>query len=187
MTVPKKCLACVAVALTVISVSVISSNSVQARSPFQLDQPLPEPIAPPALTAPIAPHSAPLHHTYQAPRAIQHPAVQQPAIQHYSTYAPKTCCPPHHIRYVDHKSAQRMFCSCCPPQHVVLQVPNPCDCGCPIDVPVCLPPCCNLPPKVDMRKGLFGAGIAIYDWCCDYKVKIIVKHNGDVIVHSIGR
>ena len=96
-------------------------------------------------------------------------------------------CDQRKITYRKHHLMRRVCCDpCLPPMNVVLQVMDPCT-GCPIDVPVCVPGCCTGLPKVCGRKGLFGRPITEFDWCCGYRVKVVMKLNGDLIVHCYGR
>ena len=63
------------------------------------------------------------------------------------TPAPQPCCPQPCIRYID-RSCRKTCCGDCqPPVQTVLKVVNPVTC-CPVDVPVCLPACCEgCPPS----------------------------------------
>jgi len=71
-----------------------------------------------------------------------------------------------------------------PPIKVILAVVDPC-CCCKIEVPVCLPACCKGAPTKKCSKGLLGS-TTTYKWCCGYKVRIVVKKCGDLVVHSYG-
>jgi hypothetical protein len=62
-----------------------------------------------------------------------------------------------------------------------LCVTDPCTC-CKIDVPVCLPCCCEGEPTVCCRNGLFGRHIVRYDWCCGCSVQVTILRCGDVLV-----
>jgi hypothetical protein len=68
---------------------------------------------------------------------------------------------------------------------VVLQVVDPC-CCCYVEVPVCLPACCEAVPTVCSRHGLFGRRIVDYSWCCGYRIKIVFRRCGDLTVHCYG-
>jgi hypothetical protein len=69
---------------------------------------------------------------------------------------------------------------------MILDVKNPTCCTI-VQIPVCVPCCCTDVPKVSAHCGLFGRGIAVYEWCCGYKVKVVFDKCGDVVVHSYGR
>ncbi len=98
----------------------------------------------------------------------------------------KSCCPEPCIRYIDRPAARRaatVTCcdSCKPPVKSVLKVMNPVTC-CPVDVPVCLPACCEGCPAIDSRCGLLCRGTVTYDWCCGYRVVVRFDRCGDVTV-----
>jgi hypothetical protein len=64
----------------------------------------------------------------------------------------------------------------------VLKVVNPLTC-CAIDVPVCLPACCEGTPTVCSRCGLILCrSVVTYDWCCGYRVVVRFRPCGDVTV-----
>ena len=68
---------------------------------------------------------------------------------------------------------------------MVLQVKAPCCCECVVEVPVCVPACLQGEPKVDSCCGLLGRGVVTYTWC-NFKVKLIFQHDGDIVVHTFG-
>jgi hypothetical protein len=91
------------------------------------------------------------------------------------------CCPQPCIRYID-RTCHKVCCGDCqPPVKTVLKVVNPVTC-CPVDVPVCLPACCDGCPAVDSRCGLLCGGVVVYDWCCGYRVVVRFDRCGDVTV-----
>jgi hypothetical protein len=96
------------------------------------------------------------------------------------------CCPQRCIRYVKHRRLRCVCCGCCkPPVETVLRVQDPCDCTV-VEVPVCLPPCCEDAPCVRSRCGLLCRGVVTYDWCCGFKVRVVFRHCGDIVVHTFG-
>ena len=95
------------------------------------------------------------------------------------------CCPAPCVTY-RYKGCQDVCCGCEAPLKTVLQVNDPCTC-CPIEVPVCLPGCCEGVPKVCQDRGLFGRHVVWYDWCCGFSVKVTFKKTGDIIVTYVGR
>ncbi len=96
------------------------------------------------------------------------------------------CCDQRKITYRKHRLLKRVCCDpCLPSVNMVLQVMDPCT-GCPVDVPVCVPGCCASLPAICPRKGLFGCPITDFNWCCGYRIRIVMKRNGDLIVHSYG-
>jgi hypothetical protein len=98
-----------------------------------------------------------------------------------------SCCPERCIKYRHHCTLRKTCCSCDPPVQTILAVQDPCCCKCMIEIPICLPGCCEGSPKVCDRQGLLGRGIVTYEWCCGYKVKIVFDRCGDIVVHSYGR
>lgn len=93
----------------------------------------------------------------------------------------KPCCPQPCIRYIDRTCHKTCCNDCQPPVKTVLKVVNPITC-CPVEVPVCLPACCEGCPAVDSRCGLLCRGVVTYDWCCGYRVVVRFDRCGDVTV-----
>ena len=60
---------------------------------------------------------------------------------------------------------------CGPTQSVVLQVCHPKTC-CKIDVPVCIPCCCQGPPCVRFEHTLLGHGRTVFSWPCGTCVSV---------------
>jgi len=97
------------------------------------------------------------------------------------------CCEKPCIVYRHHGRCRRACCTCAPPVKTVLLVKNPADCReCYVEVPVCIPACCTQPPCVDGRCGLFGRGVVDYDYCCGFRIRVIFRRCGDVVVHYFG-
>jgi len=63
-------------------------------------------------------------------------------------------------------------CSCCKPRYV--------------NVPVCLPACCEGEPKVASRRGLLVDGVVRFRYCCGFQVKVVFEKCGDLTVHYLG-
>ena len=106
------------------------------------------------------------------------PAVCAPAVE---------CCPQPCIRYVAHRPCRKTCCCCCtPPVETVLHVQDPCCCTRIVEVPVCLPSCCQGDPCTTSRCGLLCRGVTTFQWCCGYKVRVVFRHCGDVVVHTYG-
>lgn len=89
------------------------------------------------------------------------------------------------VRYVQHRPLKKTCCGCGTSYHTTLPVYDPSTC-CMIDVPVCLPSCCQEAPTASGRNGLLGRGITTFNWCCGYKVRIVATKHGDVTVHYYG-
>jgi hypothetical protein len=91
------------------------------------------------------------------------------------------CCGKPCIRY-----RQRLFRShccrdCCPSVTTLLEVVDPCRC-CAVEVPVCLPACCQNAPSVCSRRGLLGRRVVDYTWCCGYQVRVVFHRCGLITV-----
>lgn len=100
---------------------------------------------------------------------------------------PKPCCYEPCFRYKTHRLFVKKACPCAcgPPTEVILQVTDP-RCNCYVDVPVCLPSCCEGIPCITSRCGLFKRGIVEYEWCCGFKIKMVFKDCGKIDVHYYG-
>ena len=65
---------------------------------------------------------------------------------------------------------------------LVLNVENPACCGDYACVKVCVPGCCEGPPKVCARCGVLRRGIVTYEWCCGHRVTVVFTAMGTVRV-----
>jgi hypothetical protein len=97
---------------------------------------------------------------------------------------PTQICPPRCIDYRHHRFLRCKFDPCNTKQ-VVLQVPDYC-CCCLVEVPVCVPCCCEGAPSICCHKGAFGRDVVEYSWCCGYSLKVVFNRCGDVTVHYYG-
>ena len=97
------------------------------------------------------------------------------------------CCPQPSIRYVAHRRCRR---TCCcrgrPPVETVLRVQDPRCCSRVVEVPLCLPGCCEGAPCVTSRRGLLCRGVSTYTWCRGFKVRVVFRHGGEIVVHTYG-
>lgn len=113
------------------------------------------------------------------------PSQKSPVIQNYGP-SPGHCCPKYRIGYRSHRG---LFCKvkCGPTAKTVLMVPDPYCCECAVDIPVCIPACCALEqPSISRRTGVLGRHYATYCWSCGYKVEVVFRCRGDVMVHTYG-
>ncbi|MEX0677079.1 MAG: hypothetical protein WD063_08390 [Pirellulales bacterium] len=95
------------------------------------------------------------------------------------------CCPPPCIKY--RHCGPKLCCGPCkPPKQIVLKVKNPCTC-CEVEVPVCLPACCEGDPTVCCGKGFLCRDVVEYEWCCGFYVRVAFKRCGDLVVTTWGR
>ncbi|MFI4875154.1 MAG: hypothetical protein ACIALR_07445 [Blastopirellula sp. JB062] len=98
---------------------------------------------------------------------------------------PVACCEVPCIKYRDHRKlfARRNCGTCAPPVKMVLLVEKPCT-DCAFEVPVCVPACCEGVPTVCSRSGILGRQIVEYEWCCGFRIRMVFKRHGDLVVHS---
>jgi hypothetical protein len=69
---------------------------------------------------------------------------------------------------------------CCPPpppQKVVLEVCHPCT-HCKLEVPVCIPACCQGVPCVRFQNTLIGQGKTVFSWQCGHEVVVRYTRDG---------
>lgn len=100
-----------------------------------------------------------------------------------SACAPEAkCCPTHCITY-RHALLGRCRAARCskPLVSTTLCATNPRTC-CKVNVPVCLPACCDGCPAVRSRCALLGDGVVTYDWCCGVSVTVRFQRCGSVLV-----
>ena len=94
------------------------------------------------------------------------------------------CCPEPCITYRQRGRCRKVCCGCDPPVKTTLKVADPCCCKTCYDIPICLPACCKGEPCVKDRCGVCCKGVVVYKWCCGYKVKVVIKKCGDIVVTS---
>jgi hypothetical protein len=86
---------------------------------------------------------------------------------------PVTYRTPHHVK---------RKLKCVPTTTTVLLVEDPCNCGCYVEVPVCVPACCQGPPEVCGKQGVLGRRSVTYDWANGVRVKVLFRARGDLVV-----
>ncbi len=74
---------------------------------------------------------------------------------------------------------------CGPTQKVVLEVCHPKTC-CKIEVPVCIPCCCQGAPCVRFEHTLLGHGRTVFTWSCGYEVAVRYTCCGGISVSQRG-
>lgn len=124
----------------------------------------------------------------QAPSQYDFAPLQQPLIvQKGLIQKGAAYCPDYKISYHHHRGVLRRVKSCDPPVETVLAVPDPeCE-SCLVQIPVCIPACCAAEqPKVSYKKGVLGRCHATFVWCCGYKVDVMFRCRGDVLVTTHG-
>ncbi|MCH2124948.1 MAG: hypothetical protein MK165_09150 [Pirellulaceae bacterium] len=89
-------------------------------------------------------------------------------------------------RHHGKSKCRRSCCDCPPPVQTSLMVKNPCSCCCCYyKIDVCVPACCEGEPCVVSHCCLLG-GSVVYRWACGYRVKVVFKKCGNVVVHTFG-
>ena len=97
------------------------------------------------------------------------------------------CCAKPCIKYKYHRRCRKVCCTAEPPIKMVLLVKNPADCeGCHVEIPVCIPGCCTDVPCVRDRCGIFHRGIVTYDYASGFRIKVIFRARGDIVVRYYG-
>ncbi|MFO0867377.1 MAG: hypothetical protein U0935_00385 [Pirellulales bacterium] len=154
------------------------ASGLQARD---LRQPEPnESVASPSDVVPGRPSPRQTQAPTQSPQ--QSPAAWQQSPSQAPVQKGAVCVPPC-IRYIEHGHARR----CCGERYeTVLTYCDPCT-GCQVNIPICLPTCCNGPLASCERVGALGRSVIVYRWCCGFAVKIITDRCGDVTVHIFNR
>lgn len=90
------------------------------------------------------------------------------------------CCYNPCIKYRGEHKLKRFCCGCeCPTfETVTITVQDPANCGCSVDIPICMPTCCKGEPCIDSRCGLFDRGVVWLKWCCGFKVRVLLAGDG---------
>ncbi|NBT13064.1 MAG: hypothetical protein EBS56_05700 [Planctomycetia bacterium] len=100
-----------------------------------------------------------------------------------------TCCPTNPCIKYRHKHAHKHKhdCGCCPePTYETVLTPTSPETGCSVNVPVCLPACCQGCPCEASRCTLFGCGQVRYDYACGCSVIVRFQKHGDILVTYVG-
>ena len=96
-----------------------------------------------------------------------------------------TCCPSNPCIKYRHKHAHKHKhdCGCCPePTYETVLTPTSPETCCTVNVPVCLPACCQGCPCETSRCTLFGCGQVRYDYACGCSVVVRFQKCGDILV-----
>lgn len=110
-------------------------------------------------------------------------ATLDPACATPVVVAAPVCCPKVCIDYRHHRG-----CKCfdpCKTEQVILQVKDPCTC-CLVEVPVCVPCCCDGGPVMCCYSGFMKRDVVEYTWGCGFYLKVVFDRRGDVTVHYYG-
>jgi hypothetical protein len=96
-----------------------------------------------------------------------------------------TCCPSNPCIKYRHKHAHKHKhdCGCCPePTYETVLTPTSPETCCTVNVPVCLPACCQGCPCESSRCTVFGCGQVKYDYACGCSVVVRFQKHGDILV-----
>ncbi|MEX2185584.1 MAG: hypothetical protein WD875_02275 [Pirellulales bacterium] len=118
-----------------------------------------------------------------SPSDVAPPAAAAPVYASGCCDAAKPCCDPC-IKY-RHRRNRCFKCCSCDTTCATLRVKDAC-CCCYIDVPVCVPCCCEGKPCVSTRCGLFGRTVVEYSWDCGYRIEVTMTKRGDAVVTYFG-
>lgn len=76
-------------------------------------------------------------------------------------------------------------CAAKAPVETTLLVKDPAACDCYAEIPVCLPCCCVGEVRVCNRDGILGRRRVDYEWDCGFKISVLFRARGDVVVNYI--
>ncbi len=96
------------------------------------------------------------------------------------------CCVQPRIYYWNHPLLATDTCPCDCGETVETHIPVPCQC-CPVTVKVCVPRCCQGAPHCEAGRDLLGRKTYDYCWPCGYRIKIVDRHTGALVVHTFNR
>ena len=146
--------------------------------------PPPEPVTPGVSPSDIAPPPIPATPRAPSARSRYLPAYPRASYPRPWSVGKVSAKAAPRIVYRQHPLHRDPALACQPKHDVVVQVEDPIRC-CLVDVPLCLPVCCDQ-ATMQAGKGFLGRGVVCYDWACGVRVKIVFRHHGDVLVHYYG-
>ena len=149
-----------------------------------------EELAPPVrvqtgmnLEAPALPEARPTLSILNAAPVIQ---TQQPILQTIPAGPTRASVSRRDVDYRFHRGGSKeKFCRE-EMRETCLVVKDPCDPCCELELPVCIPCCCEVPCSIKCNKGLFGRTITEYCWDCGFRLEVVATKNGEFIVHHYG-
>lgn len=153
------------------------------------------PAAPPVSPYDVVPYEAdPAVRAYSGGAPSADVSAYAPAFaQPYSSGAPHphhahapaapACCEPPKIRYWNHPLLAAAVCPCDCTETIETYLSVPCQC-CPVMVKVCVPACCVAAPQCETGRDLLGRKTYEYCWPCGYRVKVVDRHTGTLVVHT---
>lgn len=170
--------------------ALLSLNSFAAERDVMIEE-LTPPLAPPVravgpmLEAPAIPQDVP------GPVIVQSPAVPPSDVEAYSILSEGPLMERRlaSMKDVDHRyhrgGSRERFCKE-ELKEICVVVKDPCDKCCEVEVPVCIPGCCELPSAMKCSKGIFGRQITEYCWENGFRLEVVATKHGDFIVHHYG-
>ncbi len=117
------------------------------------------------------------------PAAKLRPLVLHLPVAHPAAAEPATAYKKYCTVYKNHPHYRTCRLSCTT-QQVMMEVKDPC--GCPVLVSICLPSCCEDAPVVCTGRDILHRFSYTYEWRSGYKVDIVFRRRGDIVVHSWG-
>jgi hypothetical protein len=138
------------------------------------------PVVGPVLEAPALPPEAPLSILNASPVIENHVVGYSPVAAERRLVSLKD------VDYRYHRGgAKGRFCKDEMKETCVV-VQDPCDKCCELEIPVCVPCCCEAPCSMNCRKGILGRTITEYCWECGFRLEVVATKHGDFIVHHYG-
>ncbi len=98
---------------------------------------------------------------------------------------PVAACRAECVVYKYHRHGSKCKFDRCDMKEVVVMIKDPCS-KCCLEVPVCVPCCCNQICTTNVDCGIFGREITEYCWDCGFRMEIIATKHGEFIVHYYG-
>ncbi len=131
---------------------------------------------------------SPAPHAYDAGHSYDPGHLHGPGHLHASAHrhAAAPCCTPPKIRYWNHPLLGHDVCPCDCDETIETYIPVPSQC-CPVAVKVCVPVCCVGAPQCDAGHDLLGRKTYEFCWPCGYRIKVVDRHTGTLVVHTFDR
>jgi len=129
------------------------------------------------------PPADPLHVPYEQYPAAP-PSFHAGPIQHGVTIVPASA---RKVKFKHHAGLLARKVRGGEPIDVLLHVKDPHHPGCIVEIPLCVPACCNGTPTEKCWKGLLGRENVDYLYKSGYRVRVSFGKHDDIVVHTYGR
>ena len=93
--------------------------------------------------------------------------------------------PKYRVRVKHHRTLRKTCCGSCVARTVILDVQGPNHRA--VAFPVPIPGCCAGDPVVAKDRDILGRFSYTYRWPSDYKIDVVFRVRGDIVVHTWGR